>query len=239
LNPPESPRPRGGALTGILSATLASLFRLIRRLGWFYALGWGMALGLLSLFADLADDVLEGEFTALNHAILHQLHAHASPWLDQLALSLSALGGIMGSMLIAGGVLTLLAVLRRPIEAATLVIVLAGAGTLTVVLKQLFRQPRPALFESLAPETSFSFPSGHSLLSVCLYGYLSLLLLMEHPRKTWPAALALLVIPAGIMWSRLYLGVHWFTDVAAGALVACFWLTICMMLRRAASRKRP
>jgi len=50
--------------------------------------------------------------------------------------------------------------------------------------------------------------------------------------------LALLLIPLGIMWSRLYLGVHWFTDVIAGALVAGFWLTVCMMLRRAALRRQ-
>ncbi|MNX35046.1 phosphatidylglycerophosphatase B [compost metagenome] len=234
MQPPQSPRPQGPK--GLLRALFLGFERLIQRLGWVYAVGWATALGLLFLFADLAEDVLQGEFTALNHAILNGIHSHATPWLDQLALSLSALGGILGTLLIGGAAVALLTLLRRPIDAATLIIVLAGGGTLTFVLKHVFHQPRPSLFASLAPETSYSFPSGHSLMSVCLYGYLSMLLLHWKPRTTWPAALALLLLPLGIMGSRLYLGVHWFTDVAAGALVASFWLTVCMMLRHAALR---
>lgn len=236
MNPRPTSRPPGP--NGIVRALLLGIVRLVQRLGWVYALGWGTALALLALFADLAEDVLEGEFTALNHAILNGIHSHASPWLDALALALSALGGIMGTVLVGGAAVALLTALRRPIDAATLIIVLAGGGTLTFVLKHLFQQPRPDLFESLAPETTYAFPSGHSLMSVCLYGYLSLLVLLEHPRKTWPAALALLLLPLGIMASRLYLGVHWFTDVVAGGLVASLWLTICLMLRRVALRRR-
>lgn len=235
VNPNKADRPT--SLTGLLMALIAGLLRLIRRLGYIYALGWGTAFALLYLFADLSDDVLEGEFTTLNHAILELLHAQATPWLDQLALSLSALGGIMGTLLIGTAAMALLAVRKRLLDAATLLIVLAGGSALTITLKQIFRQPRPAVFESLAPETTFSFPSGHSLMSVCLYGFLALLVLLEKPRLTWPLALALLLLPAGIMGSRLYLGVHWFTDVLAGGLVACFWLTVCMMLRRAARRR--
>lgn len=235
MNPDKPDRPT--PLTGILGALIVRIIRLLRRLGFVYALGWGTAFALLYLFADLSEDVLEGEFTSLNHKILNTLHAHATPWLDQWALSLSALGGIMGTLLIGGAAVALLAVRKRLIDAATLLIVLAGGSALTIALKQIFRQPRPAVFESLAPETTFAFPSGHSLMSVCLYGFLSLLVLLERPRLTWPLALALLLLPAGIMWSRLYLGVHWFTDVAAGGLVACFWLTVCMMLRRAARRR--
>lgn len=218
-------------------ALIEGLIRLLGRLGWVYAMGWLFALGLLTLFAKLADDVLEGEFTKLNHAVLNFLHAHANPWLDQMALSLSALGGITGTFVIAGLLVFFLLMRRRALDAATLVIVLAGGGVLTWVLKQIFRLPRPSLFESLAPETSFSFPSGHSLVSVCLYGFLSILLLSTDPRRTWPAALALLLLPVGIMWSRLYLGVHWLSDVLAGALVAGFWLTVCLMLRRVALRR--
>lgn len=232
------PTPRPPDPSGLLRGLFQGVVRLLQRLGWVYALGWGAAIAFLALFADLAEDVLEGEFTALNHAILAQIHSHASPGLDQLALALSALGGILGTLLVGAAAVALLTALRRPLDAATLIIVLAGGGMLTFVLKHLFQQPRPDLFESLAPETSYSFPSGHSLMSVCLYGYLSLLVLFEHPRKTWPLALALLLLPLGIMASRLYLGVHWFTDVIAGGLVASFWLTICLMLRRVALRRR-
>ena len=219
-------------------ALLSSVLRLIRRMGAVYALGWTMAFGLLYLFADLADDVLEGDFTALNQRILTTFHSHATPALDWLALALSALGGITGTLLVGGTAILLLTLFKRTIDAATLTIVLAGGSVLTVALKQIFRQPRPSLFESLAPESTFSFPSGHSLISVCLYGFLCLLLFLAHPRTTWPFALVLMLVPVGIMWSRLYLGVHWFTDVVAGGLVACFWLTVCMMLRRAAIRRQ-
>lgn len=222
----------------LLRTLLFGTVQLIRQLGWVYALGWSTALGLLYAFAALTEDVLEGEFDTLNHAILKRLHAHATPWLDQTALALSALGGITGTLLVAACAVTLLLLRRRALDAATLLILLAGGGALTFLLKQFFRQPRPDLFVSLAPETSYSFPSGHSLMSVCLYGFLGLLLLKERPRITWIPALAILLVPAGIIWSRLYLGVHWFTDVLAGALVAGFWLSVCMMLRHAALRRR-
>jgi len=236
MTPRPTSRPPGPS--GLLYALFQGVVRLLQRLGWVYALGWGTAIALLALFADLAEDVLEGEFTALNHAILTQIHSHATPGLDQLALALSALGGILGTLLVGAAAVAVLSALRRPLDAATLIIVLAGGGMLTFVLKHLFQLPRPDLFESLAPETSYAFPSGHSLMSVCLYGYLSFLLLLEHPRRTWPLALALLLLPLAIMASRLYLGVHWFTDVVAGALAASFWLTICLMLRRVALRRR-
>lgn len=230
--------PSPGGPASFLAALVVWLFRLIRKLGWVYALGLGLAFALLALFADLAEDVLEGEFAALDHAILHALHARSSPALDWLALSLSTLGDVPATALITAAAMAALLALRRPLDAATLLIAIAGGGCLTLVLKQIFRQPRPALFESLAPETSYSFPSGHALMSVCLYGFLSMLILRLSPRA-WPAALAVLLIPMGIMWSRLYLGVHWLTDVLAGSLAACFWLTVCLMLRRAAQRRLP
>lgn len=208
-------------------------------MGWIVILGWGGALVMLFLFAALTEEVLEGEFVVFNHAILHVLHALSAPWLDRLALGLSALGGIVGTLVVSSLVLVLLLVMRRTIDALAFLILLAGGSALTVVLKHVFRQPRPALFESLAPETSFSFPSGHSLISVCLYGYLGMLLALGRPPWGGLAALGLWLVPMAIMWSRLYLGVHWLTDVVAGALVANFWLLVCLLLRRSALRRRP
>lgn len=206
-------------------------------MGWIVILGWGGALAMLVLFAALTEEVLEGEFAVFNHAILHVLHALSTPWLDRLALGLSALGGIAGTFTVASLVLLLLLLMRRSIDALALLVLLAGGSALTVLLKQIFRQPRPSLFESLAPETSFSFPSGHSLISVCLYGYLGMLVVLGRPPWGGLVAMGLWLVPLGIMWSRLYLGVHWLTDVIAGGLVANFWLLVCLLLRRSLRRR--
>lgn len=205
----------------------------MRRLTCFYTLGLATAAAALLGFAELAEDVLAGNTQATNLAVLRFLHAHATPALDRLALALTRAAGIAGTA--AAGVLVVSAFLwrRRVVEAATVTLVLLGGTALVVVLKHAFRQPRPDLFESLAPEHTFSFPSGHALISVCLYGTLAAMLVLERPKAGWRwlAAAGLILLAVGIGWSRLYLGVHWLSDVAAGGLAAVFWVACCLLAR--------
>jgi membrane-associated phospholipid phosphatase len=72
--------------------------------------------------------------------------------------------------------------------------------------------------------------------SLCLYGDLAAFLVLDEPRKAWRwgCAAALVLVALGICWSRLYLAVHWVTDVVAGGLVAVFWIASCLWIRRLA-----
>jgi membrane-associated phospholipid phosphatase len=168
---------------------------------------------------------------------LRRLHAQSHHALDLVAVGLSRLGDPLGVTLI-GGLCALAFVCRkRYVDAAAFVANLLGAAILLVVLKATFRLPRPDLFESIAPETGYSFPSSHALMSVSLYGYLATLAVLANPRhlRNWFYATALALVAVGICWSRLYLKVHWLTDVIAGGLVAIFWIAACHLARRLAS----
>lgn len=220
-------------------SAVAWLMLYVSRLGWFYGVGIVLAMAAMFGFGELADEVLEGDVQPVNEAVLQSLHAHSNPLLDRLALVLTMLGGVAGTTVIACLAGVFLLWRRRFLDAVTLAMVSAGGGALVSVLKHTFRQPRPDLFDSLAPAHGFTFPSGHALLGVCLYGYLAVLLVLDGPRRrrrwwSWLGAAALALLALGICWSRLYLGVHWLSDVAAGGLVAVFWVACCLMARRLA-----
>ena len=105
----------------------------------------------------------------------------------------------------------------------------AGALALGPVLKALVERPRPALSDHVVFVNSWSYPSGHSLNSMAVLGLLTVLAIRERPgavRRTALAVLgAFLVVVVG--FSRVYLGVHWPSDVLAGWLIGVLWLTIC------------
>ena len=93
-----------------------------------------------------------------------------------------------------------------------------------------FALSRPEVFEPLYTVSSFSFPSGHSLISFCLWGFAGAWYLLNDPARPrrWIVMLLCLALAALIAVSRLYIGVHWPTDVVAGMLLATFWVTVCL-----------
>lgn len=215
-------------------STIAWLSFNLRRLGWFYGLGIVFAIAAISGFGKLAQEVLEGDVQPANLAFQQIHRAYSDPFLDRLALILTILGGVAGTTVVTCLMGLLYLYWRRTIDATMLGLAVLGGGVLATVLKHTFRQPRPELSESLAPAHGFGFPSGHTLLSVCLYGYLAAVLVLDGPRHRWRwvAAGALILLALSIGWSRLYLGVHWLSDVGAGCLAALFWLICCILARR-------
>ncbi|HEY9898661.1 MAG TPA: phosphatase PAP2 family protein [Pantanalinema sp.] len=215
--------------------------RLLRRVGWFYLLAFGVAVLALLAFARLADEVLETEMVRFDHAVLAWVQAHVSPEFSPWVVGLSWIGSVPAIALF--GALFALVLLARAqrLDAATLVAVLTGGGALTFILKHVFRQARPTHFPSLGGETTYSFPSGHALMSVCFFGYLAYWVVAQAPREPWRwvVAAGCLGISGLIGLSRLYLAAHWPTDIVAGALVAVFWLACCLSGRRWMSTRQP
>jgi undecaprenyl-diphosphatase len=122
---------------------------------------------------------------------------------------------------------------KLPRIAGFLAITMAGVSTLDYVLKLAFHRPRPIAFYGTSP-TSYSFPSGHALGSFCFYGVLAAVLASRATgRKSkfliWLAA-ALLVGMIGL--SRIYLGVHYPSDVIAGYLAGAVWVTAVTIVDR-------
>jgi len=191
------------------------------------------------IFIELADEVLEGGTLAFDRAILLEMRNPCNPsdplgpkWVEELFRDFTALGS--------AGVLTLVTLaaagflaMERRVGSVVLLLVAVGGGVLLVSLLKLgFDRPRPDLVAHGAYVHMSSFPSGHSKMSAVAYLTLGGLLTRMHPRpwvRTYLLFLAmLLTFLVGI--SRVYLGVHWPTDVLAGWTAGAAWALLCWLL---------
>lgn len=186
-----------------------------------------LAVSLLALlfFSWLARKVFEGQLTAFDLHIRTVVHQYANPGLTLAMEVISDLGSpIFLSTLLAALIITFLLLHWRR-AALWLALAMAGALALDVTLKHVFHRARPPAY--FIPEPgSYSFPSGHSLGSFCFYMVLAGLLTARIRNLTARVFLwvfAVLLVTA-IGFSRVYLGVHWPTDVIAGYAAAAFWV---------------
>jgi undecaprenyl-diphosphatase len=176
-------------------------------------------------FAELADEVVEGDSRRFDRAVLLWIHSNLPGWLDGPMRLVTALGyyWVVFPLL----AVTVLAFYRKgwKLSAILLVVSTSGSIVLTTLLKAMFERSRPDLFDSGYTASFYSFPSGHATLAVGFYGTLTLLLayrLRGYARWLVAACGVSLVLLIG--FSRLYLGVHYPTDVLAGYLAALLWL---------------
>lgn len=178
----------------------------------------------LLLFAWLATSVLESRTQFFDLTVRAAIHKYASPALTTVMKGVTWLGS--GQVLLPS-VLCLLAIfLLRGMgrEARLLIVTMAGAGVLDTVLKLSFHRARPAPFFGISPLDTYSFPSGHALVSFCFYGLLAELIALRQKRLRWLIWTLAGIIVALIGFSRIYLGVHYPSDVIAGYIAALFWM---------------
>jgi undecaprenyl-diphosphatase len=142
-------------------------------------------------------------------------------------VALSTVGGPVGIGVILTLACIVLAIRRRWRWAAYLAVTAAGGGLLDMELKLYFARARPALAEALRQAHGYSFPSGHAMGSTVAFGAFSYLALRIIPRTRWKsAALALFAtLILFVSLSRVYLGVHWVSDVGAGIVAGTLWVT--------------
>jgi undecaprenyl-diphosphatase len=193
---------------------------------------------LLFLFLRLAWEIGEGEAFALDEKLMLALRTSdpsvpvGSPWFGNAMLQLTALGGAPVLWLLIAIAAGYLLASRRFGTAAFLVASVALGMLLNSLLKGMFMRPRPDLVAHLVQVQTTSFPSGHAMNSAIVYLTLGGLLARSERRRgvriyLLATAIALTVI-VGI--SRIYLGVHWPSDVAAGWCVGAAWALACSML---------
>ncbi|HEV8695769.1 MAG TPA: phosphatase PAP2 family protein [Lysobacter sp.] len=176
-------------------------------------------------FAELADEVREGEPFVFDEPILRFAHNMATSGFDQTFLMFSALGYQWGVVPFDFALVLILAIKRRAREGLFAGLALGGSALLNLTTKQLFARERPSLWESIAPETTFSFPSGHAMGSMTL-AWVCLLLTWRTPWR-WPVAAAALTFTTLVGLSRVYLGVHYPSDILAGWTAASVWAVCC------------
>lgn len=176
-------------------------------------------------FAEITENVVEGESRRFDRAVLLWIGDHSPSWLDGPMHFITALGyyDVVLPLLAAA---VLFFYLRGWKLSATLLLVSTAGGTLlTTVLKAVFRRARPEVFDSGYAASFYSFPSGHATVAVGFYGALTLIIAYRlRGRARWAVAAAGISLVLLIGFSRLYLGVHYPTDVLAGYLAAPLWV---------------
>lgn len=176
----------------------------------------------LYVFGRLAGDVIENEGFFFDKPLLIFAHNLAGPTLNQLMVTVSRVGYAWGVIPVDALVLVFFAARRRWPEAIFWALAVGGAALLNLVAKLLFGRIRPDLWLSIAPETSYSFPSGHAMGSMALVA--ALLALTWRTRWRWPIALVGGAFVLAVSFSRIYLGVHYPSDILAGWMASLAWV---------------
>jgi undecaprenyl-diphosphatase len=200
--------------------------RFLKFLSLSLVLGLSAAVAALVFFAWLTSEVLEGETVHFDSVTRDFVHRFASPTLTSTMRGISFVGSSL--FLTSASIVVFLWFMSRNWrrDAYLFGITMIGAAILNMTLKLTFHRARPVPFFNLTAPESFSFPSGHSLGSFCFFGALAIILTTRiHKHRVrvviWIVA-SVMVFLIGL--SRIYLGVHYTTDVLAGFTGALIWV---------------
>jgi undecaprenyl-diphosphatase len=189
-------------------------------------------------FLWLAMQANGGQSTSFDSAIRTAVHSQASPLGTEFMLYATQLGAIVALCFLSAGVILGFLFLRLKRAAALMSANMVGAGLLNDGLKAFFHRLRPEPFFGIAPPGDFSFPSGHSLCSFCFYGMITALFIRRirnrAARVAITSAAAMIILLVGV--SRIYLGVHYPTDVLGAWTLGLFWISL---LLRFDKREEP
>lgn len=198
------------------------------------------------VFLAIAEHVAEGESRQADEWAVRALRAPGDPadplgprWVEEAARDVTALGGYAVLTLVVGAVLGYLAFGRHYPAALLVLAATVGGGALSLVLKGTFARPRPDLVPHLSLVSTSSFPSGHAMLSAVVYltlGALLARLVAGLWAKLYFAGVAA-VLTGLVGASRVYLGVHYPADVAAGWAAGLAWAVACWLAARYLQRR--
>ena len=202
------------------------MFRMIKGLGLAWVIGLVGAVTALLFLAWLAGEVIEGDTRHFDDWAATSLHNYASPPLTSFMSGITLLGSTEVLLVLGAFVVIAFLIARWRRETLLFLVTMAGASLLNRVLKLSFQRPRPQPYFDLIAPASYSFPSGHALLSFCFYGAVALVLASHLRRSSQRMAVWIftgtLILLVGV--SRVYLGVHYASDVIAGFTVAFIWV---------------
>ena len=190
---------------------------------------------LIIFFAVLAWAVVLNKTVAFDNAVIQAIRQFTNPFLTSLMKNVTFFGNNGTLYVIVPVLVMLLLIARRPIsEPLILTVSTLGGWFLIEALKLLFHRARPGE-NPLVPASGFSFPSGHALMSIVVYGCLALIIYGYFRRSFSVRGLITLVAVVFIIMigiSRIYLGVHYPTDILGGYAVGIAWLNICFFAKK-------
>jgi membrane-associated phospholipid phosphatase len=238
---PRTGERRAGSRGGRYHVLWDLVFRGLRaaglRAGSFYAtvgiflvVGVVIAIGGTLAFAKLGELVREGGTQQYDVAALEWMGAHHTPLLTRIMTELTFLGTGTVVLTIVGVAAMFLWHTEHKHSARLLLASVAGGILLNNALKLWFSRPRPEVFERLTETVSSSFPSGHAMSATVCYGTVAYLV-MRLQKRHWSRVLTgitAFILILGICTTRLYLGVHYPSDVIAGMVIGLAWAGFCM-----------
>lgn len=242
------PRGRASILHDALYTTLRFIARHVR--GFFGALAAFMTVGFVvgsaavAIFAIIAKAVSEGITQSFDERVLRWFETHRSPMLDKVMLEITTLGtGVVLVMLVLVASVFLWQT-QHKWSVYLLMLGVLGGKLFNTLLKEFYERPRPSVVQWVTEVHSASFPSGHAMSSMVVYGSVAYLVgrleaRTRLRRTTWTLA-AIVILAIGI--SRMYLGVHYPSDVIAGFVGGLAWLAFvvaCMSALKFFAQRRP
>jgi len=182
-----------------------------------------LALSALAVFSWLAFEVKRGDTIKFDSRVREALHEHASATRTAVMKAFTVAGASVCEFILLGSAVLAFWSLSLRHQAMMLIIAMAGALTLEIGLKHVFHRARPEPYFNVPLPSSYSFPSGHALAAACFYGMLASLVSARVRRRAakvviWIVCVAMVAL---IGVSRIYLGVHYPSDVIAGYMAAC------------------
>lgn len=195
---------------------------------WYLLLSFMAVTVLVAGFVHLTDEVIEGSTLHLDQAVLLGIHQVHLPWLDALVTSTTDIGGLIGVVVLTLLAVGLLCLARKYRAVVQLLIGVGGAGLMNVLLKNMFERARPDLWQWLVHESSYSFPSGHAMASSALA--MSVVLILWHTRWRWGAVAAAALYTVYVGLTRLYLGVHYPSDIIGAWIISAAWVVLASMV---------
>ena len=240
-----SPNLHSHPLFETLRALVTRAGSLIGALGIFLVGGIIVAAIGTFLFAELAKHVMSGGTQAFDEAALRWIGNHHSPALDDAMLEITALGTSTVVIMIVCVSGLFLSLTKHKYSALLLLVATIGGSLLDTVLKLQFGRPRPHVFTWGTHAAMSSFPSGHAMSATIVYSTVAYLAARLQKRlwARWATMLLAAMIIVMIAFSRMYLGVHYPSDVLAGAIVGLSWAAFCMAtleaIQRFAQRHAP
>ena len=197
-----------------------------------------LAATALFAFGQIASEVIEGDTHGFDERLVRALRTAGDlsdpigpRWVEEAVRDLTALGSTLVLTLITIAVLGFLLIERRAATAVYVLVAIAGGALLSTLAKTLFARPRPELVAHLVDVTSYSFPSGHAMSSAVTYLTLGVLLASAQSRRRIKAYLIVIAMTITVLVgaSRVYLGVHWPSDVLAGWALGAAWAMLCWL----------
>jgi len=176
----------------------------------------------LWVFGELAEELREMEDFVFDAPILLAAHAYGGASLDRIFVWITDVGYAYGVIPLDISIVLVLLVIKRWREATFAAIAFGGSALLNMGAKLFFARDRPSLWESIAPEQSFSFPSGHAMGSMTLA--MAVTVLAWNTRWRWPVTVMAMTFALLVGISRVYLGVHYPSDIIGGWMAAIAWV---------------